>query len=59
MKWYVWKEEHWKKFWVRIELQYNFIIDYLKTHLLKVFWSNRFQMVMIYYSKLYEVYRKI
>ena len=36
------------------ELQYNFIIDYLKTHLLKVFWSNKFQMVMIYYSKLYS-----
>ena len=35
------------------ELQYNFI-DYLKTHLLKVFWSNKFQMVMIYYSKLYS-----
>ena len=53
MKWYVWKEENWKKFWVRIELQYNFIIDYLKTHLLKVFWSNKFKMVMIYFSKLY------
>ena len=31
----------------------NFIIDYLKTRLLKVFWSNKFQMGMIYYSKLY------
>ena len=53
MTWYVWKEEHRKKFWVGNELQYNFIIDYLKTRLLKVFWSNKFQMGMIYYSKLY------
>ena len=53
MTWYVWKEEHRKKFWVGNELQYNFIIDYLKTCLLKVFWSNKFQMGMIYYSKLY------